>query len=208
MRRRTIEFCHRLTTDESGAIAILFALLLMPMLGMTLTAIDYGRAIRLESHLQQAVDGAAAAAVHKLGQDYSVVQSTARQHLDAQLPDHLKGMDFSLEIAPQNKAVEVRVESSISTSLIGLLGLDKFTVRASSIAYAERHVRRAKSLEVDLPQGLDRDVARALEDASRQFGGGSSGGAAQPTAEQQEELRRAAEEADRMIRDALSRLGR
>lgn len=206
MRRRTIELCRRLTADESGAIAILFALLLLPMLGLTFTAIDYGRAIRLESHLQQAVDGAAAAAVHKLGQDYSIVEAVARQHLDAQLPDHLKGMDFSLQIAPQNKAVEVRVESTISTSLIGLLGLDKFTVRASSMAYAERNVRRAKSLEVDLPQGLDRDVARALEDASRQFGSGGS--AAQPTAEQQEELRRAAEEADRLIRDALSRLGR
>ncbi len=195
---------RRLAADERGAIAILFALLLMPMLGMTLTAIDYGRAIRLESHLQQAVDGAAAAAVHKLGQDYAVVHSTARQYLDSQLPEHLKGMEFSLEISPQNKAVEVRVESSIPTSLIGLLGLDKFTVRASSKAYAERTLRRTKSIEADLPKGVDRDVARALEELSRQSGNRDL----QPTAEQQEDIRRAAEEADRMIRDALSRLGR
>lgn len=206
MRGRTIGIWRRLVADESGAIAILFALLLMPMLGMTLTAIDYGRAVRLESHLQQAVDGAAAAAVHKLGQDYAVVQSTARQHLDSQLPDHLKGMDFSLEIAPQNKAVEVRIESSIPTSLIGLLGLDKFTVRASSKAYAERTIRRTKSIAGDAPAGMDRDVARALEEITRQTGG--RGSVEQPTAEQQEEIRRAAEEADRLIRDALSRLGR
>lgn len=199
------DLCSRWTADERGAIAILFALLLLPMLGMTFTAIDYGRAIRLESHLQQAVDSAAAAAVHKLGQDYSVVQAAARQHLDSELPSDLKGMDFTLQIGPQNKFVDIGVESSLATSMIGLLGLNRFTVRASSQAYAERQPRRTKAIEAALPPGTDRDMARALEDLAKQAGisGGASAG---PTAEQQEELRRASEDADRLIRDALSRL--
>lgn len=205
MRQFKSDLCRRWAADERGAIAILFAVLLLPMLGMTLTAIDYGRAIRLESHLQQAVDSAAAAAVHKLGQDYSVVQAAARQHLDSELPSDLKGMDFTLQIGPQNKFVDIGVESSVATSMIGLLGLKKFTVRASSQAYAERQTRRTKSIDAAMPPGTDRDVARALEDLAKQAGisGGASAG---PTAEQQEELRRASEDADRLIRDALSRL--
>lgn len=211
VQRRTIEFWRRAswlrwTGDEQGAIAILFALLLMPMIGLTLTAIDYGRAIRLESHLQQAADSAAAAALRKLGQEYAVVEGAARQHLDAQLPDHLKGMDFSLEIAPQNKAVEIHVVSSVPTTLIALLGLDKFTVRASSLAYAERPLRRHRPIDTELPRSTDRNVERALEEFSRQSSVGSAG--VQPTSEQQDDIRRATEEAERLIRDALSRLGR
>lgn len=210
MRRRTVELMRGLAGDESGAIAILFALLLMPMIGLTFTAIDYGRAIRLESQLHQAVDAAAAAAVHKLGQDFDVVQHAARQHLDAQLPPDLKGMDFTLEITPQNKAVEVRVTSSIPTTLLGLLGHDKFIVQASSLAYAERARRRSNAIAADLPPGTDRDVARALDELARHTGGRIGGGdaSAQPSAEQQAEIQRAAEDADRLIRDALSRLGR
>lgn len=210
MQGRTLGLGRGMLADENGAIAILFALLLMPMLGLTFTAVDYGRAIRLESHLQKAVDSAAAAAVHKLGQDYVVVQHAARQHLDAQLPPNLKGMDFSLEIAPRNKAVEVRVTSSIPTTLLGLLGLAQFTVKASSTAYAERALRRPKSLAADLPHEADRDVARALDELARHTGGlmGRSEAGAEISAEQQQEMQSAAEEADRLIRDALSRLGR
>lgn len=207
MPRYNADLCRRWAADERGAIAVLFALMLMPMLGLVLTAIDYGRAVRHEGQLQQAVDSAAAAAVHKLGQEHGIVEEEARRHLDAALPSDLKGLAFWLEIGPQNKSVEIRVESSVSTSMIGLIGFTKFAVQASSQAFAEQPARRTKSIDVALPPGTDRDAARTLEDLARQAGirGGAGAG---PTAEQKEEYRRASEEADRIIRAALSRIGR
>lgn len=194
--------------DEGGAIAIMFALLLLPMLGLTLTAIDYGRAIRLESRLQTAVDSATSAAVHKIVLGPAEVQATARQHLDQQLPDDLKGMPFELSIDEKQGSVDVRVETTIQTSLIGLLGLSQFTVRAASQAHAARASNKvAKQLESIDTRGVNRDVARALEDLGRQARvSGVGGGAAGPTREQEEELKRAAEEANRLIQDALSRI--
>lgn len=203
MRRMAERTLRQLVADERGAIAVMFAMLLLPMIGLTFTAIDYGRAIHLESRLQTAVDSAASAAVHKLGLDRETIEAAARQHLDRQLPDSHKGMPFALVVAPENRAVEISVETTIGTSLIGLLGVDRFTVRAASQAYPSRPAK-AKSIEAALPPGTDPEIARALAELARRGGGGGPG----PTAEQQEEIRRATEAADSMIRDALSRLGR
>ena len=198
----------RLTHDQSGAVGILFALLLLPMLGVTLTAIDYGRAIRLESRLQTAVDSAASAAIQQLGQERVVIESVARQHLDQQLPETHKGMPFNLTVSEKARSVEVKVETTIATSLIGLLGLDKFTVRASGLVYAERapvpQSAIARAIKEALPRSAPPDVTRALEELSR--GGGA--GSLKPSEREEEEIRHAAEEAERLIRDALNRLGR
>jgi Flp pilus assembly protein TadG len=199
--------------DDSGAIAVMFALLLLPMLGLTLTAIDYGRALRLESRLQTAADSASSAAVHKLGLSRQEIEATARQHLDAQLPAQHKGMPFALTIGNGERSLEIRLETTIATTLIGILGLDKFTVRVASEAYAARPVITAKSIEQSIeavaPRGAPPEVTRALEELARQGGLGTGSGAQRgPTPEQQEEIRRAADEANRMIQDALSRIGR
>lgn len=193
--------------DEGGAIAVLFALLLLPMLGVTLTAIDYGRALRLEGRLQTAVDSATSAAVKKVLLGYTEVEAEARRHLDQHLPDDLKGMAFELAVDREKGLVDVRVATTISTSMIGLLGLDKFTVRAASQARAEQPSRQlAKQFEAIDTRGLNRDVARTLEDLERQARSGGGGGGARPTREQEEEIKRAAEEANRLIQDALRRI--
>ncbi len=195
--------------DEGGAIAILFAVLLLPMLGLTLTAIDYGRAIRLESRLQSAVDSATSAAVRKIALGPAEVEATARQYLDQQLPDDLKGMAFELTVDSKQGVVDVRVETTISTSLIGLLRFDKFTVRAASQArVAEPPSKLARQLESIDSRGASSDVARALEELGRQARGGGGGAAAGagPTREQEEQIRRATEDANRLIQDALSRI--
>ena len=48
--------------DRSGNVAIIFALLLVPIMGMIGLAVDFGRAHLIQSRTQAAVDAAALAA--------------------------------------------------------------------------------------------------------------------------------------------------
>ena len=49
-------------SDRSGAVAIIFSLALLPILGFTGLALDYGRMLRAKADIQSAVDAGALAA--------------------------------------------------------------------------------------------------------------------------------------------------
>ncbi len=51
--------CRRFAADRTGAIAVVFALTLVPMLMAVGAAVDYSRAASLRSDLQAAADAAA-----------------------------------------------------------------------------------------------------------------------------------------------------
>lgn len=73
-RRRAsrLSFCR----DESGAITVIFALLLLPMLMCVGMAIDYGRLQSAHGHLQYAADMAAVAAADQIMAPDRIIQNT------------------------------------------------------------------------------------------------------------------------------------
>ena len=56
-----------ISRDDSGNVGIIFALMIIPILGITGLAVDYGRTITARSQLQNATDSAALAAVRLIG---------------------------------------------------------------------------------------------------------------------------------------------
>ncbi len=61
MKTTFMRILSRLSADETGAIAVTFALLLIPMALIVGAAVDYGRMVQFRSSLQSAVDQAAIA---------------------------------------------------------------------------------------------------------------------------------------------------
>ena len=173
------------------------------MLILGFTAIDYGAAMRVESQMQRAADSATTAAVKLLGGERHLVESAARQDLDTALSDGLKGLPFELEIGPGQRSVEVRLETTVQTSVIVLAGIPSFRVRASSLAFAERPAARPREA---LPAALPPDIARTIDIDGVPGIEGRDGERLTP--EEQEAMRRVSEEIERMVRDALSRRGR
>lgn len=205
--------------DERGTFAILFALMAIPVLGLSFTAIDYTRALRLEGRLTAAASSAAAAALHKLHLGRTEVEATVRRHLDAELPEHLAGLPFTVVIPDNELSVDVSTEATIPTTLIAMLGVKSFRVTGSSRAAVPKRTVTAKAaqqaIEAALPPGVDKEIVRSLEDLARSGGAGtragrtelgSSAGLRQPSEREQEEIRRAAEDAERLLRDAMSRI--
>lgn len=201
MQRRLTQVFRQAVRDDSGAVAVMFALLVVPMLWLSLVATDYGLAMRFQSQLQRAAESTASTVVHKLGQPFADIEAAARAHLDGQLAADYKGIPFSLVIAPENAAVEIRLASRYMTSFGGLVGVKSFPVSVVGHAQPERRVSIAKSIGTDLPRGLDRDVARALEEAEKKT-------TVTPSAEEQARIQRLTDELNRKMQDVMSRLGR
>ena len=59
---RMAPLLQRLRRDQSGNVAMLFSLLLIPLVAMIGLAVDFGRVYSVTSHTQAALDAAALAA--------------------------------------------------------------------------------------------------------------------------------------------------
>ena len=85
--------------DTRGATAVLFALLAVPIFGLGMAAIDYGRAQTSKNLFQDAADSASAAGAQLLGQSHDVIEGSIRGYLHANLPEGQKDVSFAVTFA-------------------------------------------------------------------------------------------------------------
>ncbi|MGL4441763.1 MAG: pilus assembly protein TadG-related protein [Bosea sp. (in: a-proteobacteria)] len=69
MNRHIKRMMRRFGRDERGNVAIIFGLALLPMMGLTGAAVDYGRASQLRTKMATATDAAVLAAIKANGKD-------------------------------------------------------------------------------------------------------------------------------------------
>ena len=81
---------RRFAAGERGNVAVIFAAVLVPVIGITASAIDYGRASKAREQLQKASDGAVEAASRHLDGDRDAIIKVIRTHLDVNLPEDLR----------------------------------------------------------------------------------------------------------------------
>ena len=113
--------CNKLTTKKmatarrtkrTGAIAVLTAVLMVPLIGIVACAVDYGYLLKKRADLQRAADAAALAAVRDLVpddngyQDLSTVRNTVRQYAAANVEDvaNFSVLDADIEIGRYDPA--------------------------------------------------------------------------------------------------------
>lgn len=165
-------FC-RFARDERGVTAILFALLLIPMLGIIFVAMDYGRASRTKVVLESAADAAAFTAATRLLEGKKVVRQAFEASFRANLPEDLKTIPYDLEIGTSDKFLKVSMVAKIPTTMIGLLGMTKIEMTVE--AEASRPEPAAvpvpelppalEEFENKLPPGLREEMQRKLSAA-------------------------------------------
>jgi len=126
----------RFLRETRGGIAILFALLFLPLVTGAFLAIDYGRATSMKSSLQNAADAAVVTAALRLGGDTVDVQNAFKAAFRANLPDALKDQPYSLSIANDEKSLSVKMNARIETTLIKVVGLNE--IRFDLNSYAQK----------------------------------------------------------------------
>ncbi len=123
--------------DRSGATAVTFALLLVPMVGMTGLAVDYTRASSDRSQLQNAADAAVLSGAEIYdGKDLKPVNARILQSLRANVADYdargiIKNVTAIESIPPQ---IVLTLSTSMGTTFMKVLNQDTINVAVKAVA--------------------------------------------------------------------------
>ena len=140
-----------LRDQEQGAVALIFALAFIPLLGFVGVAVDYGLGVRDAALLRTAVDAAALSAVSPTSQGYKLAQAASSDGvitvdatpyinlMQANLGGHsemtLQGAPtVTLKRAGLNVTAQVTATASIKTSLMYIFGYPYMSVTKTSTA--------------------------------------------------------------------------
>lgn len=150
-------FWRRFATNRGGGVALLFGLLIAPMMAFVGGAIDYANAYRMRSELQSALDTATLAAGREVDSGGTVAQAKeiANSVLAANLGESYPGYLANVEIDLAAKTVTGTASMDVGTFILGLVGQQNFSVHVNS--------------EVTLPDGKV-EIAMVLDNSGSMAG--------------------------------------
>lgn len=121
--------------DRSGATAVTFALLLVPMVGMTGLAVDYTRASSDRSRLQGIADSAALAGASVFtGENKAAAEASARAYLHANLGAEMDKLQVGFDTS--NQRVSVSLAGETNTLFMKVLAKEKVAIGVFAEALA------------------------------------------------------------------------
>lgn len=156
------------THDRSGGVAVLFAMMLMPLLILTGMGIDYGRAVHLRSTFQSACDAAAEAALPHLNRPLQDIKNLISATIDANVPESERGKDFQFHVADDKRSISITLETVTKTPLLSFAGVPEQKLAVQSVAHAPK-LPAAIPLPAGVPTGTQmpevtpEDVKRTME---------------------------------------------
>ncbi len=133
MTRRGFLKTRSFLRSERGGILPLFSVLLLPLLGTTAAAVDYGVWLQKKAHLQGVADAAATAGAREFRISTSAAVTQAEQFIagNVRLP-----VSTQVTVEESGSALSVRLEHDADAILSGLLGSDGSRIAAAATALA------------------------------------------------------------------------
>lgn len=135
MRAAIGKLLDRLVRDTGGALSPIFAVLLVPMVFAGGMALDYSRAVYARTALQAAADATALAVISpRYTQDQvvsvanAIFEAEIRDKYSLQLPTKM-----TVTLGPDGKSVTVRVDGSVTNSILQLVGLPATKIGVMSV---------------------------------------------------------------------------
>ena len=138
----------RFREDCRGATAVLFGVMLLPIMVAAGTALDYTRAANVRTKMQAATDSAALAAARDAGDlSQSQLAARARGVFDANFHSRSATLDqFHAEL--NGKTVRISATASVPTVMLGILHIATINVGASSdVAWGRNKIELALVLD-------------------------------------------------------------
>lgn len=130
-----LKFLAPFLGNRRGAVAIIFALTVIPIMGFVGGAIDYARAYMVKSRLQSALDSAVLAAGATATMSNAERIDYANKVFVANYPKSEIGVVATPKITISSDGViKGTVVADIDSTILGVIGINKFDVGASSEA--------------------------------------------------------------------------
>lgn len=148
IKTRVIQSAHpaiqRFCNEESGTVAIIFALSLMPLVILAGAAIDYSRLTSDRIQLQDALDAAALAAVNRIAyQTDDEVRTLVRSYVAANMPAGTTSTVNLISIGRNPSTIKIWANGTTDTTFMKLATIDNIDYKAKSEA-----VSSDKAIEV------------------------------------------------------------
>ena len=132
-----LPFVRRLLADETGAIGLMFALILPMVIAFAGVSVDYASLSAQRTKLQAVADGAALAAAREFRLGNANVQ-TLNQAVAAHAGGSLAGQDMTATITPtvdlRNRSITVNLSSDVPTLLMRYVGPSASRIEAVATA--------------------------------------------------------------------------
>lgn len=122
----------RFLRDTRGNFFMIFAMAIVPIIGVAGIALDYSRAFREKQALQHAVDAAAMTAAIEYGLSPDYRRESAQKQFTA---NYVRQLDHQLEVNFQGDTAETSVavaKAEVPTSLLNIIGIEKIAVNAAA----------------------------------------------------------------------------
>jgi Flp pilus assembly protein TadG len=139
---------HLFSANQNGAVAVLFAICILPIMGLVAAAIDYSAAARLQSKLQAALDAAAiSASTHASGRTPAQVAADAQAFFAAQFQE--PGIPTPvLKVQITNSTLQLTAELNMPTTFLPVVGIPQVPIGSSSkTAWGVTRLRVALALD-------------------------------------------------------------
>ena len=144
-------FLRRFKRAQRGTTAIIFGIMVIPLVAITGGVVDYGRAVKTKSQLATALDAAVLAAMKEYSLDKAVdykkvVIDFVEKNL-AEADKTYQGLELNIVVPDitEDGELSASVGTNVNTNFMALVGFDAFNVHVSSSA-----VVGGKNLEVVL----------------------------------------------------------
>ena len=122
---------RRFLKDQTGAFAMQFALMIVPLMACTGLAIDGGRAFLARFELGSALDAAALAVGSTSTTDETALNAVARKFVDTNFHQTAPGT-VALALTPGTDVVTLKGTVRIDTFFMPIMGVDHINVSAES----------------------------------------------------------------------------
>jgi Flp pilus assembly protein TadG len=123
---------HRFSADRRGAVAVLFAICIVPIMGLIGAAIDYQAAARLHARLQAALDAAAISASSRAsGKTQAQIAADAQAFFAAQFQEPGVATPV-LNIQVTNSTLLLTAQLTMPTTFLPIVGIPQVPIGSTS----------------------------------------------------------------------------
>lgn len=158
---------RRFGASRRGNVATMFAIVIIPLIGMVGAAVDYSSAYRSKERVQHALDAASLAVNRSIGtMSEDQLRTLARDTFAANMGSGMAADLTQIDIEVGEHLVTLTATSASKTMFMGLLGIDRLDISASSTTIAGQQTFEI-AMVLDNSGSMAGSRIRDLREASR-----------------------------------------
>lgn len=150
--------------DKRGNVSILFALAIIPVMGLVGASVDYSNAVRVRQKITQTIDAAALAAGSAIDLSTEERKALAQNYMDANF-NSIPGLSLGeANVAITDSAITITISGSLQTAMLGLMGYPSLTVAANTEVMV-KNTKLELALVLDTTGSMDGSKISTLKTA-------------------------------------------